>query len=413
MSVRFRQEVQEVLRRQIVAVSTLFFLGCGGGQPKAAQETIPKVESRSGDEWASKYGGPTVATTLTGKEQTLWDSVSGRTGVHCKHDSRLTRVAREYASDLAQSPSRQNGGDLDRLRFVLARSGVVDYWIQPVVAGLEDAGIESFVRLVSERQGSASHCGLGVAGSGADGRTVWIGVNRIVEIDPFPSTAEPGAHITIGGKVPKRSRVPVQLFIGHPDGSASRLPKVRLIGGGRFLTTVTFEEAGRYEIELLADAGRGPETAILVPVFVGVEPNYVPKVTPDVRDGDNARSLDDTLLTYLNAARARHGLTLFVRDARLDRVAEAHSMDMASRGFFGHVSPHRGALNERLAEDGLSPARSAENVARSHSLLRIHRNLMDSPSHRVNTLDSNLTHIGIGVVRDGTDLIATEIFARW
>ncbi|MCP4676285.1 MAG: CAP domain-containing protein [Deltaproteobacteria bacterium] len=402
-----------MLRRQIIAATVLFCLGCGAGSPKPAQEKIQNTDSRVGDEWATRYGGPTDAATLTDKEQTLWDRVSERAGVHCKHDPRLTHVARQYASDLAQSPNRQSGGDLDRLRFVLARSGAVDYRIQPVVAKLDDEGIESFVRLVAERQGNVSHCGLGVVGTGVDGRSVWIGVNRIVEVDPFPSTAQPGARITIGGKVLKRSRVPVQLFIGHPDGSVSRLPPVRLIGGGRFVTTVTFEEVGRYEIELLTDAGKGSETAILVPIFIGVKPDYVPKVTPDVRDGDNARSLDDTLLDYLNAARARHGLSLLIRDARLDRVAKAHSMDMAGSDFFGHVSPSRGTLTDRLANGGLSPARTAENVARSHNLIRIHRNLMDSPSHRVNILDSVLTHVGIGVVRDGKDLIVTEIFARW
>ena len=94
-------------------------------------------------------------------------------------------------------------------------------------------------------------------------------------------------------------------------------------------------------------------------------------------------------------------------------MARDHSEEMARHGFFGHVSPYRGALARRLARDGLSPVRSAENVARSRSLLRIHRNLLRSPSHRVNALGSDFTHVGIGVARDGDDFIATEIFGAF
>ena len=90
------------------------------------------------------------------------------------------------------------------------------------------------------------------------------------------------------------------------------------------------------------------------------------------------------LFDYLAAARKRAGLRPISRDTRLDRVARAHSREMAERGFFGHVSPYRGALAKRLARGGLSPLRCAENVARSVTPLRIHRNLMQSPSHRLN-----------------------------
>jgi uncharacterized protein YkwD len=54
----------------------------------------------------------------------------------------------------------------------------------------------------------------------------------------------------------------------------------------------------------------------------------------------------------------------------------------------------------RLQALGLRPTTAGENVAHALSVVRAHRALWDSPSHRSNLLHSAFTHVGIGLARD-------------
>jgi uncharacterized protein YkwD len=175
---------------------------------------------------------------------------------------------------------------------------------------------------------------------------------------------------------------------------------------------VRFDSAGRYDLEILHDTGYGLETVALVPIFVGIEPDRRPTVVPDVPPAD--RDAPAALFGYLNGARTRSGAPPLARDSRLDEVAARHSRDMAAHRFFGHISPHNGGLVRRLSRAALAPKWSAENIAESATALRIHRNLMASPAHRINMLNPRYTHVGIGVasMSDG-ELIATQIYAAF
>lgn len=134
-------------------------------------------------------------------------------------------------------------------------------------------------------------------------------------------------------------------------------------------------------------------------------------IKPAISDENPNAPPAQILWGYLAASRKRSHLPMLKRDDRLDGIARKHSEEMVAKGYFGHVSPYSGELANRLKRSGLAPRRFAENVARSGSLLRIHRNLMASPSHRVNAMDPGFTCVGIGVAVDGNELIATQIFA--
>ena len=53
----------------------------------------------------------------------------------------------------------------------------------------------------------------------------------------------------------------------------------------------------------------------------------------------NVASLEAELLAQVNQVRSEHHLIPLVRRSDLDRVAQAHSSDMAQRGYFSHQSP--------------------------------------------------------------------------
>jgi uncharacterized protein YkwD len=82
-------------------------------------------------------------------------------------------------------------------------------------------------------------------------------------------------------------------------------------------------------------------------------------------------------------------------------AAQAHSDDMARRGYFSHVSPDGGTLAGRLARAGVALRMAAENIARDpRSAARVLEGWILSPSHRENLDECAYTHHGIGE-RDG------------
>ena len=98
----------------------------------------------------------------------------------------------------------------------------------------------------------------------------------------------------------------------------------------------------------------------------------------------------------------------------LAEVAEAHSRDMTDAGFFGHLSPTNGDPAARVHKRGLGFVLIAENVGRGSTAEEVNAMLLDSPGHRANALDPNLTLVGIGVVVDRrqgqVQVVATEEF---
>jgi uncharacterized protein YkwD len=233
-----------------------------------------------------------------------------------------------------------------------------------------------------------------------------------VELDAVPLVSSAPAAFSVSGVVTAPATAALQIFLGTPDGAVVR-PDTSVSADGRFRTDLSMVAPGRYDLEIQTDTGQGAETAILLPLYVDAAPDPGPVVAPDAALASDGRAPGEILIELINAARRRAGASPVTRDDRLDSIARAHSADMASGGFFGHRSSRTGLLADRLTANGLYPASSAENVARSGNPLRAHRNLVASPSHRMRIVDPSFTHVGIGVVEDGGEVVLTEIFARW
>lgn len=131
--------------------------------------------------------------------------------------------------------------------------------------------------------------------------------------------------------------------------------------------------------------------------------------------GGRAESLtaeEQELHSLINAARAEAGVAPLEVDAALSAVARAHSLDMATSGFFAHVSPSTGDLSDRLAAGQIGFLSAAENIALNVSVQAAHQALLDSPAHRENLLSPDLTVVGVGIVSNGRQLVVTENFVR-
>lgn len=132
--------------------------------------------------------------------------------------------------------------------------------------------------------------------------------------------------------------------------------------------------------------------------------------------------LERLSLRLANAERAAQGLPALRSDPQLTSAARRHAQDMLARRYYGHRSPEGAdALDRFIAAGGNAWLKVTENIAicshcdpqASAELVRtFHRQWMESPGHRENVLDPQVTHLGFGIASgaDGRQL-AVQTFA--
>ena len=155
--------------------------------------------------------------------------------------------------------------------------------------------------------------------------------------------------------------------------------------------------------------------------------DYVEAVQPCLADMPSGYFTDAKMeaefLVKVNAERTARGLNpLRYRPELLD-AARFQSLDMAYNDFFGHEGPDgrhpvdrvaafdRSALVEYTAENVamIEVVRGRWNIGRE-AVDRLHGNLMDSPGHRANILNPDVTDVAMGVVRTDRGVWITQVF---
>lgn len=118
------------------------------------------------------------------------------------------------------------------------------------------------------------------------------------------------------------------------------------------------------------------------------------------------------MLQLINDERKRHGLRPLVRDASLDEVARAHSVDMLRQGYFGHDRLDGATPFDRMRSNGVAYGNAGENLALAPTVPLAHQGLMESPGHRANILRPEFARVGIGAANaDGRGRMFTQDFA--
>lgn len=236
---------------------------------------------------------------------------------------------------------------------------------------------------------------------------------RWVELETIPRVADPGASLPVRGRLLGEHRNPV-VVVQLPSGAVRRFPA----GSGPELDVrVPTEEAGVYRVELLGRGSHGDTVIANFPVYVGEPVPSTVRLAGEAQGG--ARDVDSVrreLLDRINATRREAGLAALVSDEALQRVAEAHSHDMVDHDFIGHTSPTTGSALDRVRAAHLPSGLVLENIGRGYSAEEIHRGLLESPGHRANLVNADVTHVGIGVVAQPeggrSAFIVTEVFVR-
>ncbi|WP_044340382.1 CAP domain-containing protein [Rossellomorea aquimaris] len=102
-----------------------------------------------------------------------------------------------------------------------------------------------------------------------------------------------------------------------------------------------------------------------------------------------------------NQERKKNGLNALKMDGELGNVAEMKSEDMKENDYFSHTSPTYGSPFEMMENFGVDYSTAAENIAVGQKTPESVVNAwMNSPGHRKNILNKQVTHIGVGTAKD-------------
>jgi uncharacterized protein YkwD len=120
---------------------------------------------------------------------------------------------------------------------------------------------------------------------------------------------------------------------------------------------------------------------------------------------NSARALEAQVLADVNATRRQRGLRPLRFSTALSRAADAHSRDMARRGYFSHTSPNGSAFWRRVQR--FYPSAGYRSWAVGENLVWASPDLtaasalsmwMGSPPHRANLLSRQWREIGLSAV---------------
>lgn len=114
------------------------------------------------------------------------------------------------------------------------------------------------------------------------------------------------------------------------------------------------------------------------------------------------RNHEYLMFLLVNGSRVQIGIAPLAWAPEVIESARAHSVDMAKRGYFNHISPEGIAPYQRLEATGIPFRATAENLAAGQfDAIHAHEALMNSPGHRRNILSADMTRLGVGIATGG------------
>lgn len=132
---------------------------------------------------------------------------------------------------------------------------------------------------------------------------------------------------------------------------------------------------------------------------------------PTTSTSTDLPTLREEVRRLVNSERAAAGLRPVMRNRILELSAQSYAEEMASRGFFGHVTPEGETLRQRI-ESSVGSDRLfqndchciekfilGENIARGQKTpAKVMNDWMNSASHKAVILNPSFTDLGVGIV---------------
>lgn len=232
-------------------------------------------------------------------------------------------------------------------------------------------------------------------------------VEALADLAPVPTQARTGQWLTVEARVLVPADAASVVVLG-PRGAPRTAPvsfdRETGVVRGRFV----LDRPGAFTVQVVGDLREGgPRPLLEARVFADTPPSREDEGPAPVPGEDGSGDL----AAWIDALRAAESLPPLAHDRRLDALASAHAERMRAAGSVAH-DLGEGDLRARFVEASLDARVVGENVARGPSVLHAHRALYASPSHRMNLLRADYTHVGVGLARaDGGVVYACEVFA--
>ena len=355
--------------------------------------------------WKSALQSPQTATA--DKSVSAFQSMCGTA------DAALVAVAER------NSKRQLEGSEIygaDELAFTLRAAGDPHVWPRAFsIAGstLEEDYLKKKLKGWMDGWSTlgTKRCGLSKA-TKSDGSTVFsvIAVDALADMTSLPTTARVSQWITLEGKMlVAASAVKVVLLgpRGAPKSVTASLDKDKI------KSTFSVDQAGMWLVQVLATVSTGPRPVLEGLVFAGTTPptKFTRQSVPGEDAGKETKDDAEAVLKMLNAARTGEGAKALTRDPALDKLAKAHSDEMAKAKMVGH-DVGGGDPAARIKAAGIKAKVAGENVASAASAQNAHRALWASPSHRSNMLSGDFTKVGIAAVKDAEGRVwVTQLFS--
>ena len=360
------------------------------------------------------------AREMSPQESRVFMAVRHWIGLHqgtLRWDARLAQVA-----GAALEPDRPV--DLAALRSAAWHQGWTDGELSATQVQATGRSVEAAVLQALEAPGGVpaaprqrvdmNRVGLVVRGNWA----LVLLSRRLVHWAPVPAQVAAGDAFVLVGRLSKSAGHvrQVQLAVQYPEG-AVRSVQVPVAQGVFEQRVSAGERRGVLQVQALVDRGFGPEVASLLPVGVGQSPWQASEIRPLPNDDTGAAAApeganpQEVLLQLVWGARAARGLSRPQPQAALDRAAQGHAEEMQHLHYFAHVSPSTGDAVQRLAAQGGHARRLLENLAAAPSADAAFAQWMNSPAHRANLLDAQVSCMGLGTVM-GNPLLAVLLLAQ-
>ena len=314
------------------------------------------------------------------------------------------------------------------VRSAVSNAGLSDAFVIPLrytISTMDRSGVSldtiAPVRALltkNVRTTPVTHFGVGVDSSGPQKKVGLVFVRRRVQVSRFPRYLVLGDRYLLTARLEPGLRNPT-ILLASPS---LRVKEIRPRHQYRNIwATIPFSDGrGRYTIEIQAADKYGSHVLSLMEVYVGEDnsPKMAPvvRLQPAIQPVTTQAEAEQRLLSLINRVRKRAGLRRLKESRVLQTEARNHCSDMATGSYFGHVSPTRGGLAQRLRKNGITAALALENIAISPNPDAAHFELMRSPSHLRNIIDPHVTHVGVGAHRSTASHNAiftfTQVFAR-
>jgi len=128
---------------------------------------------------------------------------------------------------------------------------------------------------------------------------------------------------------------------------------------------------------------------------------------------DSATAKERQVLDMINDDRAEEGLDPLRLDLTLTKLARMKAADLVENNVFSHTSPTYGNPIQMLKSYGITYKSMGENLGTAGNIWVVHYRLLASPGHRANIMDPDFTHVGIGIVPNGSGVLVCELFVEW